>query len=82
MRLATLMFEWIVDELLGGQIVSVEVATSKAVTTDQELTRHTDRLQLHVAIDDVQLVVRDRLADVRVGGIDIYLSVFIPCLCD
>src|SRR6266487_1318563 len=53
----------IIDELLGGQFGTVEVAACKADTTNVQFARYADRNRLQQRIQDVDLYIRDRASN-------------------
>ena len=51
------------DKPLGGQLRTVQVATSQPISSNVEFTRYTDRYQLQLRIEEVHLGVGNRAAN-------------------
>ncbi len=62
--------ERILEEALSGQVITIEITTGDTGTTDVDFPRYAQRYRLLVFIQQVELGVRDRLADV--GGKSVF----------
>src|SRR5437762_10478006 len=51
------------EKLLGCQVGTVEITTRQAGATDTELARHTDRRWFQIPVNNVDLRIRDRMAN-------------------
>ncbi|GFM80233.1 hypothetical protein PSCICN_09250 [Pseudomonas cichorii] len=55
--------EWILKEAFGRQVIAIQVAASYTRTADIHFTRHAKRHWLTMLIQQVELGIGDRLAD-------------------
>src|SRR5262249_36991568 len=55
---AGLVAEGVANELLGGQLRTVPVATGQAVAADVQFTRHADRNGLALLVENIELGIR------------------------
>ncbi len=60
---ALLCRKWVRQESFGGEIRTSDVAARDAGAADEHLAGHADRHAFEIAVEDVHLQVRDRLAD-------------------
>src|SRR5204863_5894810 len=56
-------FKWVADELFAAQFRAVPITVRKALTTDIDFTRNTDRRRVHARVEYVKCAVGYRPAN-------------------